>query len=93
MMKTRTIILLLLIAVPLLISSVALARPEQPVASNTTTQPSPTTGGAYQLDGSTWQISGISTGGLYQLLGPQGSTLRGNGCCCTYLPCLLRNTH
>jgi hypothetical protein len=34
---------------------------------------------------------GSASGGGYRLLGPASPTLRGNGCCCTYLPCVLRN--
>ena len=37
------------------------------------------------------QVEGSTSGGGYRLLGPASPTLRGNGCCCTYLPCVLRN--
>jgi hypothetical protein len=47
-------------------------------------------GGGYRLTGLAWQFSGIASGGKYRLLGPAAPALRGNGCCCTYLPCIVR---
>ena len=47
-------------------------------------------GGTYHLTNLTWQVEGSASGARY-LLGPASPTLRGNGCCCTYLPCVLRN--
>jgi hypothetical protein len=43
----------------------------------------------YQLTHLTWQVSGEVSGGGYSLQSPSSPTLRGNGCCCTYLPCVL----
>ena len=43
----------------------------------------------YQLTRLTWQVRGEATGGGYALSSPSASDLRGNGCCCTYIPCLL----
>jgi len=48
-------------------------------------------GGGYQLTSLAWLVSGEISGKNYRLLGPAVPTLRGNGCCCTYLPCVLRN--
>lgn len=47
-------------------------------------------GGSYHLTGLAWQVEGSAAGGGYRLLGPVSPMLRGNGCCCTYLPCVLR---
>ena len=91
-MKTRLSILLLLMITLLLIVSAAVAQPDRATATNTQTlQPATVTGGAYHLEGLRWQFKGTSGGGSYQLIGPQNPTLRGNGCCCSYLPCLQRN--
>jgi hypothetical protein len=48
-------------------------------------------GGGYRLTSLNWQASGTVSGAGYRLLGPTSPTLRGNGCCCTWLPCALRN--
>jgi hypothetical protein len=48
-------------------------------------------GGGYRLTSLVWQISGTASGGGYRLMGPSTPTQRGSGCCCTYLPLLLRN--
>ena len=47
-------------------------------------------GGGYHLTTATWQVSGTAAGGGYRLLSPAAPTLRGSGCCCTYLPCVMR---
>jgi len=47
-------------------------------------------GGSYRLIAPDWSIGGAAQGGDYMLAGPDAVTLRGNGCCCTYLPSLLR---
>ena len=48
-------------------------------------------GGGYYLTSLVWQVSGTASSGGYRLLGPASPTLTGNGCCCTYLPCVVRN--
>jgi hypothetical protein len=47
-------------------------------------------GGSYRLATTTWQVSGAASGQGYRLLGPAAPALHGSGCCCTYLPCVLR---
>lgn len=39
-----------------------------------------------------WQVRGQASGGAYYLSSPAMPEQRGSGCCCTYLPVLLRNT-
>jgi len=48
-------------------------------------------GGDYHLTSLAWRVSGTASGAGYRLLGPAAPTLRGNGCCCSYLPCVLHN--
>lgn len=48
-------------------------------------------GGRYRLTNPAWHVNGIASGGAYRLQGPQAPALRGSGCCCSYLPILLRN--
>jgi hypothetical protein len=99
-MKTRTIILLAIVAL-LLVGGVALRQAQDSalaqssgpleLAGNAVKQ-SATSGGHYRLVSTSWQVSGVSSGGGYQLavsLSPVGT---GTPCCCTYLPCVLR-TH
>jgi hypothetical protein len=46
----------------------------------------------YYLTALAWQVSGTASGGRYRLVGP-ASPGEGNQCCCTYLPCVVRNLH
>jgi hypothetical protein len=93
-MKTRRVILVAVVA--LLFSSTGvlaqhggLYTAEQEVAS----------GGSYHLTSLapssvadlTWQVSGTASGGNYRLSALPALALTGSGCCCTYLPCILRN--
>jgi hypothetical protein len=48
-------------------------------------------GGRYQLTPVGTQADNVAAGGSYRLLGPSAPILQGSGCCCTYLPCILRN--
>jgi len=50
-------------------------------------EPGAATGGGYQLTGLVWQFRGTASNGHYRLVEPAGSS---SGCCCTYLPCVLR---
>ena len=47
-------------------------------------------GGSYHLTSLSWQVSGTASGGGYRLLAPVAPALRGSGCCCTYLPLVMR---
>ena len=78
-MKRRRIILLLVV-LALALAPIALAQ-----ARDST--PASTGGGGYHLTSAGVQAS--SSGG-YHLLGPAAPDLTGNGCCCTYLPCVNR---
>jgi hypothetical protein len=90
-MKTRTAIPAVIVAL-LLLGSVAAAQSggHDPPAWYTVER-GMASGGGYRLTGLSWRVEGIASGGGYHLLGPASPTLRGNGCCCTYLPCVLRN--
>jgi hypothetical protein len=56
-------------------------------------EPGSASGGGYQLASLTWYLSGTASGGSYHLLGPAAPRLRGSGCCCTYLPLVVRSFH
>jgi len=47
-------------------------------------------GGGYRLATANWQVSGTASGGGYRLAGPRAPESAGSGCCCTYLPCVMR---
>ena len=92
-MKIRCVILVA-VAVLLLLSTGALAQPgglpaaESGVAS----------GGGCRLTslalpsvpGPAWRVSGTASGGRYRLSASLLLGSAGSGCCCTYLPCVLR---
>ena len=90
-MKIHTVILASIVA--LLLSGMALAQSgggSKPSALYSVER-STVSGGAYRLTSLARQVSGTASGGRYRLLSPAAPTLRGSGCCCTYLPCVLRN--
>ena len=85
-MKTRITLLMFLIAFLLLSTGAsALSGPRYQVETGTIS------GGSYQLASFGAQTGSIAAGGAYRLLGPSVPNLRGSGCCCTYVPCILRN--
>ena len=53
-------------------------------------EPGTASGGDYQLTGQGTSVSVEMSGGAYRLQGGIQPMLRGNGCCCTYMPCILR---
>ena len=91
-MRVQTVILATIAAL-LLLGSVALAQSGgQPVLSGYTVERGTATGGGYRLTSlvHTWQVGEVASGGGYRLLRP-ASPGGGNQCCCTYLPCVVRN--
>lgn len=48
-------------------------------------------GAGYRLTSLAWQVEGTASGSGYRLLGPAAPTSSENGCCCTYIPCVLRD--
>ena len=96
----KTLVVFLLVIALLAGGVAALAQgsgagPGQPLS----VQAGISSGGNYQLaslplrpaQGDAWQVSGTAAGGSYALTNPQAPALRGSGCCCTYLPCILRS--
>ena len=84
-MKQRAI--LVAVVVTLLLTTVALAQPDRQHRVERGT----ISGEGYHLTSTSWQVSGMASGGDYYLLDPAALNLRGSGCCCTYLPCIVRN--
>mgnify|MGYP000411160760 CR=1 FL=1 len=87
-MKTRTAILL--VVALLLVGGTTLAQTGGPDLRYTI-QAGISAGGSYQLTALHWQVEGSTSGGGYHLLSPISPALQGSGCCCTYLPCVLRH--
>jgi hypothetical protein len=76
----------------LLVGTTALAQSSGPdVVTGYMVEQGAASGGAYRLTALAWRVSGTASGGGYRLLEPTSVTLRGSGCCCTYLPCALQN--
>ena len=46
--------------------------------------------GHYRLASITWPVRGSASGGGYWLVPLSQPALTGSGCCCTYLPCVMR---
>jgi len=84
-MKIRITLLLIVLVLVLLSTSVgALSTPGYQFEAATLA------GGKYRLTSTGPQVENVSVGGAYRLLGPSAPALRGSGCCCTYVPCILR---
>ena len=91
----------LLLVIPLLaVGGIALAQTGGPGPGQAmSVQAGTSSGGSYHLTSlalrqapdDAWQVSGTARGGGYALSIPKAPALRGSGCCCTYLPCALRN--
>jgi hypothetical protein len=82
MKRIVAILLFVVVGVSLLVS-LALVQPAsayQDVVYN----------GGYHLEPSRLQFAGESAGSGYHLLIPGGPSLRGNGCCCANLPCVVK---
>lgn len=84
-MKQRVI--LVVVVVTLLLTGVTLAHSDRQY----TVESGTSSGREYHLIGTSWQVSGKASGGDYFLVQPAATTLRGSGCCCTYLPLTLCN--
>jgi hypothetical protein len=83
----RRIVLLVAVVALLLLSTAALAQPGGGYAVGEGTL----AGGGYRLTSVSLPVGEPMSGGRYQLLSLTESTATGSGCCCTYLPCILRN--
>jgi hypothetical protein len=99
-MKARTLILFVMIAF-LLLGSVTLRLIQDSALAQSGAQPPPAqyivgkgtfSGEHYRLTSLAWQARGAVGGGGYRLLGPAAPASSENGCCCTYLPCVLRQS-
>lgn len=91
-MKSRFIIITFLAILFLVLGSIVTtqARGEAPsisyqVANGTTS------GEGYQLITYNWLIRGTLSGDRFLINIASSPLLNGSGCCCTYLPCILRN--
>lgn len=91
-MKIRLIISIAMVALSL-VSVAALAQLSDggDLSTQYAVERGTASGGGYRLTGIDWQLDGVASGGDYHLV-PASPTLRGNGCCCTYLPCILRQS-
>ncbi|NOZ28318.1 MAG: hypothetical protein GXP39_09745 [Chloroflexi bacterium] len=89
-MKRTTWVIAIVVLACLLLAGVVLAQPSRQSGSPTlyTIGPGVASSDLYRLIGVSWDVDGTASGGGYRLLDPSGPALRGNGCCCTYLPCV-----
>ncbi len=85
-MKAGVVILLVALAGALFVSGIVLAQ------GGGSTQPGVTTlsGGHYRLVSLEAPTGLLASGGGYRLLASLPAGPVGSGCCCTYLPCVLR---
>jgi hypothetical protein len=85
-MKTRIAILLVFLIGALLVTGIVLAQGGVGARPDITAL----SGGHYRLVSVGVQADVVASGGGYTLLQPAASAGQGSGCCCTYLPCVLR---
>ena len=86
MKKRIALLMLIALIATLLVSSASSAQPNQPGAVTASTA----SGGRYHLAATTWQVNGTVSGSGFRLQGPASPALTGSGCCCTYLPCVMK---
>ncbi len=92
MMRTHTLSLAVIaLLCLLLVTGVVAAQSGEPTAQYIVAS-GVASGGGYRLTGLVWRVQGLAAGGGYLLTVPASPRLRGNGCCCTYLPCVLRHS-
>ena len=82
----QRIVLLAAVATLLLLSAVASAQPGGGYAVEEGTL----SGGGYRLTSVGLPTNDTMSGGRYQLLSVAQPAATGSGCCCTFLPCILR---
>jgi hypothetical protein len=83
-MRIRLTLLMILLAFLLLSTAAsAVSAPRYQVETGTIS------GRGYQLTTLGSPAGNVAAGGAYRLLGPAAPDLRGSGCCCVYLPCVL----
>jgi hypothetical protein len=91
-MMKRYLLPLVIIALicALLLAGVVVAQPGEKAdaAGVYAVEQGTASGGSYHLAGLVWQFRGTASNGHYRLVEPADSSA---GCCCTYLPCLLRS--
>jgi hypothetical protein len=85
-MKTGMAILLVLLIGTLLVTGMVLAQG----GDSTPPGAAVLSGGHYQLLSLAVPAEVVARGGDYTLLHSAASGQNGSGCCCTYLPCVLR---
>ena len=82
----------LVVLLCLLLGTAVLAQGSVPAASTAYLVEAGTVSGAgYQLAGGTWQVDGSASGPGYSLEAVGKGILQGAGCCCTFLPCVVRD--
>lgn len=91
-MKPRIVITFTIVVILLMASwALALGRTSQNGTSTSyTVDIGSVTGTGYQLNNLTWQISGVISGKGYFISDPSASAWTESGCCCTYMPCVIR---
>jgi hypothetical protein len=92
-MKAHVAVIVALVGI-LILSGLALAQTGGPgPAPQYAVQAGTSSGGGYRLTGLAWQVGGTAAGGDYGLVVACAPALRGSGCCCTYLPVVVRNVY
>ncbi len=86
-MKTRVAVLALLFVTALALLWVAQSSAASTTAIEANT---PLETHRYLLTPLVWRVRGSAAGEGYTLVASEGPALQGNGCCCVYLPCILR---
>jgi hypothetical protein len=82
MKRNIAICLIVFVAISMLASLVLV----QPASAD----PVPINTGGYHLVPVRWHLAGEASGSGYYLRMPGSPALRGNGCCCTHLPCVVK---
>lgn len=87
----RIAFLMIVVAFLVLLSGVVEQTEESGISQPNQSVQQIISGGGYRLTIQVFRVGGSISGGTYQLFHQAVPSLQGNGCCCTYLPCLINN--
>lgn len=91
MNRQWVLLVVVTLAVTLALGSLAVVQAGKDQGGRYAVEITDAAGGRYVLDNGGWQVQGSASGGGYHLLAVTGPAGGGTPCCCSYVPCILRN--
>jgi hypothetical protein len=89
-MMKRIAFLMVVIAFLVLVSGAVAQTEDSEILPHGQVAQGTISGGEYRLSRSVWQVGESVRGGAYQLTTQSTQSLQSGGCCCTYMPCVIK---